>query len=92
MLLSGTDFAELAPLQALTNLQTLYCCATQVSDLAPLQDLPDLRLLNCSRCSLASVPDGLWLKPSLENLLVYKTNIPGIPREVLSQLDFGQFR
>ena len=48
LLLSGTDFAELAPLQALTNLQTLNCSDTKVSDLAPLQALTNLQTLNCS--------------------------------------------
>ena len=67
------------------NLQRLFCSSTRVSDLAPLQDLPDLKDLRFSHCRLASVPDGFWLKPSLEELKFYETDIPGIPGEVLSQ-------
>jgi internalin A len=39
--------SDLAPLAALTALQTLYCGSTQVSDLAPLAALTALQTLHC---------------------------------------------
>jgi internalin A len=86
---SHTQVSDLAPLKGLTSLQTLYCSSTQVSDLAPLKDLPVLKKLNCSQCRFAPVCSNFWFKPSLESLILYETDIPGIPSEVLSQDRFG---
>ena len=46
--MSDTDLSALAPLAALTALQTLNCSGNLVSDLAPLAALTALQTLNCS--------------------------------------------
>jgi internalin A len=80
-----TQVSDLGPLRHLPNLHTLYCSRTQVSDLGPLQHVPNLHTLYCSQCRLISPPEALWLKPSLRHLILYETQIPGVPDEVLSQ-------
>ncbi len=87
LLCASTQVSDLSPLQHLLNLHRLDCSATQVSDLGPLQRLPNLEDLTCSQCRLISPSEGLWLKPSLRCLILYKTQIPGVPAEVLSQDD-----
>jgi internalin A len=82
---SFTYMSDLAPLEGLSDLQYLDCSSTQVSNLAPLQSLCHLQSLACSECRLTSVPEGFWLNPSLKNLYLWKTEVPGIPAEVLSQ-------
>ena len=84
---ASTQVSDLGPLRHVPNLRTLDCSATQVSDLGPLQRLPNLEDLICSQCRLISPPEALWLKPSLRRLILYKTQIPGVPAEVLSQDD-----
>jgi internalin A len=82
---SQTPVSDLAPLQGLASLQTLDCSLTQVNDLAPLQGLASLQSLHCSGCRLASVSETLWLKSTLAELVLYETQIPGVPAEVMSQ-------
>jgi internalin A len=48
-------FNDLAPLAALTGLQTLNCWSTQVSDLAPLAALTGLHSLDCSRTQVSDL-------------------------------------
>jgi internalin A len=86
--LGGTELSDLAPLQGLPNLQSLTCSGTEVSDLAPLQGLPNLQSLDCSDCRLNAVPEDFWFKPSLIELVLYRTYIPDVPSEVLSQTLF----
>ena len=82
----STPVSDLSPLSGLTGLQWLNCRSTGVSDLSPLADLPGLRTLNLSACRIGTVPDGFWLKPSLNKLRAYRTQLPGdIPVEVLSR-------
>jgi hypothetical protein len=83
--LCETDLSDLGPLRHLPNLHTLDCSCTEVSDLGPLQHVPNLHTLYCSQCRLISPPEALWLKPSLRHLILYETQIPGVPDEVLSQ-------
>lgn len=85
---SGTSVSDLTPLASLSALQKLYCRNTPVSDLTPLADLPALQTLDCSGCRLERVPAGFWHKPSLKELMLWETQLPGIPAEVLSQ-DLG---
>jgi internalin A len=85
---SETQVSDLSPLSSLSALQSLDCSRTQVSDLSPLSGLSALQWLNCSRCILAANPEDLWLKPSLNHLYLFETQVPGIPAEVLSQGNF----
>jgi internalin A len=60
--LNGPELSDLAPLQSLTNLQTLDCSLTLVSDLAPLQSLTKLQVLSCA---FTEVSDLGPLRPPL---------------------------
>ena len=81
---SDTQVSDLSPLAGLSMLQSLNIAGTHVTDLSPLVALPELGWLNCSYCSLSYVPEGLLNYPILEELVFFKTNIPGIPAEILS--------
>ena len=82
---SRTEVSDLGPLAALTSLRTLSCSSTEVNDLGPLADLTQIRLLQLSGCRLADFPRWLLERPSLEELILYQTEIPGVPDAVLSQ-------
>jgi internalin A len=82
---SHTQVTDLGPLVHLPALQSLDCSHTQVTDLGPLAHLPALQSLNCSNCNLSGVPEAFWHKPSLTNLVLYRSRLPGVPAEVLSQ-------
>jgi internalin A len=84
----GTQVSDLSPLRGLSALQSLHCGGTQVSDLSPLRGLSALQSLHCSRCVLAIIPENFWYKRSLHSLYLFETQVPGIPREVLSQTIF----
>lgn len=76
---SSTQVDDLAPLASLTNLQSLDCSDTQVDDLAPVAGLAKLQYLDCSDCNLRSFPVELLNRPSLRELRLHETTIPGIP-------------
>jgi internalin A len=78
-------YAENAPLDGLTALQSLYCRGTQVSDLTPLARLTALQSLNCSNCVLRELPQEVRNLQSLQVLTLLRASIPGIPVEALSQ-------
>jgi internalin A len=80
-----TQVSDLGPLAKLDALQWLDCHRTQVSDLGPLAKLSALRWLNCSFCRLTSVPVNFWYKPSLQQVILCDTHLPGVPAEVLFQ-------
>lgn len=82
---SRTEVSDLGPLAALTSLRTLSCSSTEVNDLGPLADLTQIRLLQLSGCRLSDFPRWLLERPSLEELILYQTEIPGVPAAVLSQ-------
>ena len=80
-----TRIADLSPLAGLTALQTLDCSGTQVSDLTQLYNNPALATLDASSCRLGPVDRDFWFKPSLRRLHLFKSFVPGIPAEALSQ-------
>ncbi|SUS04594.1 Leucine-rich repeat (LRR) protein (fragment) [uncultured Defluviicoccus sp.] len=82
---SRTEVSDLGPLAALTSLRTLSCSSTEVNDLGPLADLTQIRLLQLSGCRLSDFPRWLLERPSLEELILYQSEIPGVPAAVLSQ-------
>ncbi|MDG4592281.1 MAG: COR domain-containing protein [Defluviicoccus sp.] len=82
---SWTVVSDLGPLAALTRLQTLSCAGTQVSDLGPLAGLTTIRRLDLSLCRLADFPRWLLERSTLEKLVLYETEVPGVPAAVLSQ-------
>jgi internalin A len=81
----GTGVSDLTPLQNLAALQWLDCSRTKVGDLMALSGLPDLQHLDCSRCRLTEVEEAFWFKPSLTELFLYDSQLPGVPSEVLSR-------
>ncbi|VUX45208.1 conserved hypothetical protein [Candidatus Defluviicoccus seviourii] len=82
---SETQVSDLGPLAGLVNLETLDCSRTRVSDLGPLANLTAIGTLDLSGCRLADFPRWLLERPSLEELILYQTEIPGVPDAVLSQ-------
>jgi internalin A len=80
-----TPVSDLTPVSSLPALQSLSCGGTQVSDLTPLGRLLSLRKLDCSHCALEALPQGICDLPSLEELILFKTRVPGVPPEILSQ-------
>ncbi|MEI7461727.1 MAG: leucine-rich repeat domain-containing protein, partial [Pirellula sp.] len=82
---SGTQVNDLMPLAQLANLQSLNCIGTRVTDLTPLIGLRSLTTLQASSCQLLSFPVALLRADTPIELHLYRTIIPGIPTEVLSQ-------
>ncbi|HME24943.1 MAG TPA: leucine-rich repeat domain-containing protein [Acetobacteraceae bacterium] len=80
-----TQVADLTPLAGLVALQSLDCRDTQVADLTPLASLPSLRKLDCSHCAIRNLPQAIYDLPSLRELTLLETRIPGVPAEALSQ-------
>ncbi|MBV8852032.1 MAG: TIR domain-containing protein, partial [Sinobacteraceae bacterium] len=52
---------------------------TQVSSLAPLAGLAALQELDCSGCYLRCLPPGILDNASLRELVLYESQVPGIP-------------
>ncbi|MCF7960743.1 MAG: leucine-rich repeat domain-containing protein [Pirellula sp.] len=86
---SGTQVTDLTPLAQLTNLQSLDCRDTRVNDLTPLIGLKTLTTLDAGKCQLVSFPVALLRSETPIELMLYRTKIPGVPTEVLSQECFG---
>jgi internalin A len=84
---SNTQVSDLAPLEGLPALQSLNCSHTQVSDLAPLIGLAKLRVLTCHGVKLAALQEWFLSSPTISNLYLHQTRIPGVPVEVLSAED-----
>jgi internalin A len=82
---SVTKVSDLGPLAQLQALQSLTCWGTQVSDLGPLAQLQALQSLDCSECHLSNLPEQLLRKPSMTKLVLFRSQVPGVPGEVLSQ-------
>jgi internalin A len=82
---SDTQISDLDPLAKLSALQSLDCSDTQISDLDPLAKLSALQTLDCSHCRLTDIPAGFWGKSSLQKVILYNADLPGVPPEVLSQ-------
>jgi len=81
---SYTQVTDLAPLRALVKLQSFKCWHTHVSELEPLLNLPELQSFDCSSCRLTSLSESFWFKQSLQSVVLFETQIPGVPSEVLS--------
>lgn len=88
LICGGTRVSDLGPLARLINLRVLDCSATKVSDLRPLADPTQIRLLHLSGCRLSDFPCWLLERPSLEELILYQTEIPGVQAAVLSQVRY----
>ena len=84
----GTHVSDLAPLATLFALKSLDCSQTRVRDLKPLAGLPSLQSLDCSSCDLDSFPRPLLDRPSLQQLVLYESRLPGIPVAILSHSPF----
>jgi Leucine-rich repeat (LRR) protein len=86
LLVAGSDLTTLSPLQTLQYLQRLDCWNTAVSDLTPLAGLTALQQLHCSECRLRCLPHSIVSKPSLSQLVLYASHVPGVPSTgILSQ-------
>ena len=72
-------------LSGLVNLTTLNLSSNGVIDLSLFFHLRKLRKLDCSRCRLEQAPPELWDMPSLWEVILYETELPGVPMEVLSR-------
>jgi internalin A len=82
---SSTSVADLSPLAGLTALTSLDCSDTSVTDLSPLTGLDRLEGLDFNHCALKTIPEGFWDKSLLREVILFETQLPDIPREVLSQ-------
>jgi internalin A len=76
---SNTEVADLSPLAGLDALQNLDCSGTQVADLSPLAGLDALQNLDCSQCRLQGLQPNIYNKPSLTELTLYESHVPGVP-------------
>ncbi len=86
---SNTQVADLTPLAGLDALQILNCSSTQVADLTPLAGLDALQILKCSQCRLQCLPVNIYNKPSLIQLTLYNSHVPGLPPTgILSEEEF----
>ncbi|MFZ1426911.1 MAG: leucine-rich repeat domain-containing protein, partial [Geminicoccaceae bacterium] len=84
----STQVTDLGPLAGLIALQSLNCSRTQVTNLGPLAGLTALQSLNCSGCRLRRNYPEIWFKESMHELYLYKSHVPDVPAEVLSQSTF----
>jgi internalin A len=71
-------------LSSLVNLTTLDLSDNGVIDLSAFRQLDKLRKLDCSRCRVEQAPPALWEMPSLQEVIMYETDLQGVPKEVLS--------
>jgi internalin A len=83
----GADGAR--ALAGLVNLTTLDLAHNGVIDLSLFLHLKKLRKLDCSGCRVEQAPPELWEMPSLEEVILYETELPSVPQEVLSQSPYG---
>jgi internalin A len=81
----GDDTAS--ALAMLTGLTHLNLSGSRVSSLSPLLNLTGLRQLICSGCRLTAPIPPIWTLPFLDELILHRAVLPGIPPEVLSQDD-----
>jgi internalin A len=72
-------------LATLTGLTDLNLAWSRIGSLSPLKNLTGLRHLDCSGCRLTAPIAPVWTLPSLEEVVLYRAVLPGIPPEVLSQ-------
>jgi internalin A len=84
---TDTPVADLTKLASLLALQSLVCTDTPVADLTPAAALSSLRKLDCSQCAIRNLPQAIYDLPSLRELILRETRIPGVPAEALSQSD-----
>jgi internalin A len=75
--------SDLSPIAGLHLIKRLLCNHTQVSDLSPIAGLQQLQILDVGFCSISTAPVTLWWQPSLKDVSANKTQISGIPEEVL---------
>ena len=79
-----TSISDISPLAALTILEELDCSHTYVSNLTPLEST-SLKHLDASSCQLTQTDMKFWQLHTLQEVTLLKTNLPGIPNEVLSR-------
>jgi TIR domain/Leucine Rich repeats (2 copies) len=72
-------------LSGLVRLTELDLSRNGLTDLSPLFHLVSLRDLNCSQCRLERTQPEFWDKPSLREVILYETELPGVPKEALSR-------
>ena len=82
---SRTRVSDLGPLAGLVKLQDLHCWSTEVSELSPLADLTRIWRLDLSGCRLTDFPRWLLDRPTLKELYLCVTEVPGVPAAVLPQ-------
>jgi internalin A len=87
--LSHTSVSDLRSLARLSRLERLNFEGAPGVDIAPLANLPALAFLDLSEARILDVAPEFWFKPSFLSLYLYRTQIPGIPAEVLSQQPLG---
>jgi internalin A len=83
-----TKVSDLTPLAGLQALRELNCSQTLVSDLAPLAGLPKLEHLFSDGLKIAEFPRWWLSATTLRYVSLYKSSIPTIPPEVLSNDSF----
>jgi internalin A len=72
-------------LSGLAQLTQLDLSGNGVIDLSLFLQLEKLRKLDCSQCRIEQAPPELWEMPSLREVILYETELPGVPKEVLSR-------
>ena len=86
--LSGSEIADLTPLQVLSSLNYLDLTGTQVSDLTPLQGLSSLKYLDLERTQVSDLTSLQGLS-SLERLNLDGTQVSDLtPLRGLSSLQY----
>ncbi|MBO6550022.1 MAG: TIR domain-containing protein [Rhizobiales bacterium] len=84
-----TTTRDLTPLKNLISLTDLYLRSRFELDLTPLQNLTNLTTIDLSHCKLTNFPKDLCFQPSLKNLLLYESELAGVPQDMLS-LEYGE--
>jgi internalin A len=55
LVINDNQISDFAPIEHLTNLQTLYCSSNQIADLASIAQLTNLQLLDCASNQIADL-------------------------------------
>jgi internalin A len=72
-------------LKGLVNLTSLDLQSNGIGDISPLVSLCNLQKINLSGCHIDRNAPAFWMLPSLQEAILLKASLRGVPVEILSK-------